>query len=151
MAETSNSAKQDQYNVILVDGLCVLCNGFTRFVILRDPSIKFKFAAFQSDAGRAASLRFGLPSINDNTAPIDMKLESIILIEGDKHYVKSAAALRIFKNLKGLWPVLYVWIIVPKFIRDWMYDIIARNRYKWFGRLNACPIPDEKDNEHFLR
>ena len=150
MAESHSSAAKNQYPVILVDGLCVLCNGFARFVILRDPLKKFRFAAFQSEAGRAISSRFPMLSVDDNTTPTDMRLESIILIEGDKIYVRSTAVLRIFRKMRGLWPALYVWIVAPKFIRDWVYDLIAKNRYKWFGKYDECLIPDEKTRQHFL-
>lgn len=131
----------DRYKIILFDGVCNLCNNTVTFVIKRDRKNRFKFATLQSDV--ANDLLSGFP---DNSP----KLDSIVLLDGDKKYSKSSAALRIAKGLSGGYPLLYGFMIIPKFIRDWIYDIIARNRYKWFGKRDSCMIPTPELNEKFL-
>lgn len=127
--------------ILLFDGVCNLCNGVVRFVIGRDPKGKFLFAALQSDAGQAFLRRFHL-STGD--------FETFVLVEKGRHYTQSTAALRVAKGLSGLWPLLYAFIIVPKPIRDFFYAIVARNRYRWFGRREVCMIPTEGLAKRFL-
>lgn len=123
--------------IILFDGVCNLCNDAVTFVIKRDKANIFKFATLQSKHAQI----FGLESDNMN---------SIILIDGDKKYSKSTAALHIAKHLSGGFPLLYAFIILPKFLRDWIYDYIAKNRYKWFGKTESCMIPTPELQEKFL-
>ena len=130
-----------KHKVILFDGVCNLCNNSVTFVIKKDPGNKFKFAALQSDAGKELVQKFHIDT--DNT-------DSIVLIDGDKAYVKSTAALRIAKELKGAWPLLYGFIILPTFLRNWVYDWVARNRYRWFGKMDSCMIPTPELQEKFL-
>ena len=118
--------------IILFDGVCNLCNGSVLFIIRRDPKSKFRFAALQSDFGMAKLRHYGIPP---------GMLNSIILIQHGKAHQKSNAALEIAKNLSGLWPAMYVFKIIPRVVRDWVYDLIARNRYKLFGRRDECMIP----------
>jgi len=133
--------KQSTHSIILFDGVCNLCNGAVNFVIKRDPGNVFKFAPLQEKQG-ALLLK---------THAIDIqKLESIVLIENEKVYIKSSAALRITKKLSGLWPLFFVLLIIPRFIRDGIYDIIAKNRYKWFGKKEQCMIPTPGLIEKFL-
>ena len=133
--------KQSTHSIILFDGVCNLCNGAVNFVIKRDPGNVFKFAPLQEKQG-ALLLK---------TYAIDIqKLESIVLIENEKVYIKSSAALRITKKLSGLWPLFFVLLIIPSFIRDGIYDIIAKNRYKWFGKKEQCMIPTPGLIEKFL-
>ena len=133
--------KQSTHSIILFDGVCNLCNGAVNFVIKRDPGNVFKFAPLQEKQG-ALLLK---------THAIDIqKLESIVLIENEKVYIKSSAALRITKKLSGLWPLFFVLLIIPSFIRDGIYDIIAKNRYKWFGKKEQCMIPTPGLREKFL-
>lgn len=133
--------KQSTHSIILFDGVCNLCNGAVNFVIKRDPVNVFKFAPLQEKQG-ALLLK---------THAIDIqKLESIVLIENEKVYIKSSAALRITKKLSGLWPLFFVLLIIPSFIRDGIYDIIAKNRYKWFGKKEQCMIPTPGLIEKFL-
>tara|TARA_B110000003_G_C16582002_1_gene508436 strand:- start:746 stop:1153 length:408 start_codon:yes stop_codon:yes gene_type:complete len=133
--------KQSTHSIILFDGVCNLCNGAVNFVIKRDPGNVFKFAPLQEKQG-ALLLK---------THAIDIqKLESIVLIENEKVYIKSSAALRITKKLSGLWPLFFVLLIIPSFIRDGIYDIIAKNRYKWFGKKEQCMIPTPGLIEKFL-
>jgi predicted DCC family thiol-disulfide oxidoreductase YuxK len=127
--------------IILFDGVCNLCNGAVQFVIRHDPKGIFKLAALQSEAGQALLKKHQL----DPEA-----LHSIVLILDDKVYRQSRAALEIARRLSGAWPLLYVFIIVPYFLRDWIYDWIAANRYRWFGKQDACMIPTPELRSRFL-
>jgi predicted DCC family thiol-disulfide oxidoreductase YuxK len=127
--------------IILFDGVCNLCNGFVDFVIRRDTRGSFKFASLQSPRATSILAPYGHATPNQ---------ESIFLIEGKNAYRRSAAALRIFRGLRGFWPFLYVFIIVPPFIRDGVYDWVAQNRYRWFGKRDTCRMPTALERERFL-
>ena len=127
--------------MILFDGVCNLCNGAVQFVIKRDKKKYFSFASLQSGEGQKLSVQYGLP-VND--------FNSFILVENGKAYTRSTGALRVIKKLKGLWPLLYGFMIVPGFIRNAVYDWIARNRYKWFGKKDECMIPTPELKARFL-
>lgn len=131
----------ENHKIILFDGVCNLCNGAINFVIEKDKNNSFKFAALQSEIGQDLTSRFNI----DRT-----KVDSIILIDGDKHFEKSSAALRIAQHMSGAYPLLYMFMIVPKFIRNAVYDYIAKNRYKWFGKKESCMIPTPALKEKFL-
>jgi predicted DCC family thiol-disulfide oxidoreductase YuxK len=128
-------------SIILFDGVCNFCNGAIQFIIKRDKHNKYSFGALQSEAGQRLLTQYNLP--------VD-KLSTFILIEDDKTYSKSEAALKIARHLSGLWPVLYPLIILPAFLRDILYNIIARNRYKWFGRKDECIMPTPELKARFL-
>lgn len=130
-----------QNSTILFDGVCNLCNGAVQFVIRRDKKKYFTFASLQSEEGQRLLKKFDLPSTDFN---------SFVLIENDKSFTRSAAALKVSKKLNGLWPGLYGFMIVPKFIRDGVYNWIAKNRYKWFGKKDACMIPTQELKARFL-
>lgn len=123
--------------IILFDGVCNLCNDTVNFVIKKDKRNVFKFATLQSQFAEG----FGFDP---------KKMDSIILIDGNKHYSKSTAALHIAKNLSGAYPLLFGFIILPKFFRDWVYNYIAKNRYKWFGKKESCMIPTPELQDKFL-
>jgi len=127
--------------VILFDGVCNLCNASIQFIIKRDPGARFQFASLQSDYAKSNLP----PSLVD-----DSNLSSIVLLEGDQILLKSSAALSIARRLSGLWPILYCVIVIPKFIRDHIYDVIARNRYRWFGKRDECMIPSSDLKVRFL-
>jgi predicted DCC family thiol-disulfide oxidoreductase YuxK len=127
--------------IVLFDGVCNFCNASVNFVIDRDPEKRIRFAPLQSEVGQRLLKKFNLSP----TA-----LDTLILVEGEKCYTRSTAALRIAKRLKGLWPLLYLFILIPPFIRDAVYDFIARNRYKWFGKTEACRVPTPELKERFL-
>jgi len=128
-------------SIILFDGVCNLCNSSIQFIIKRDLKHRFQFSSLQSDASHDILLQFQLKNSN---------LDSIILIENGKIYQKSTAILKIFKNLTSLWRLSYIFIIIPKFIRDFVYDIVAKYRYKWFGEKNSCMIPSKELKNRFL-
>lgn len=124
-------------NVVLFDGVCNLCNGAVRFIIARDPQARFRFASLQSDVGRCLLKDDGLP-------------ETIVLLEEGKMYSKSTAALRIARGLRFPWPLLYAFMIVPRPLRDLVYDWVARHRYRWFGKLDTCLLPTPALRNRFL-
>jgi predicted DCC family thiol-disulfide oxidoreductase YuxK len=127
--------------VILFDGVCNLCNASVQFIIKRDSKKSFMFSSLQSDAAQAILLQYNLENLDFNT---------IILIEGGVVYDKSTAILKIIRRLSGFYKLGYIFIIVPKFIRDFVYKIISNNRYKWFGKRATCMIPTEELKLHFL-
>lgn len=122
--------------IILFDGVCNLCNKSVEFIIKRDPTGTFKFASLQGEFGQNLLKTHGLSA----------DINSIVLIENKSIYVKSTAALRVCTHLKGLWKMLSVFLVVPPFIRDRLYEWIANNRYKWFGKKDHCllPLPEWK-------
>ena len=127
--------------VILFDGVCNFCNGAVNFVIEHDKAGYFKFAALQTDLGLELRTKHNIDEI---------ETDSVILIEDDKAYVHSTAALRIAKHLDGIWSWSYVFIVVPGRMRDWAYEFFAKYRYKLFGRQEACMIPTPDVRARFL-
>ena len=126
---------------ILFDGVCNLCSGFVLFTIKRDPEAKFKFASLQSDEGEKIQKEFGMDTDN---------IKTMVLVENDKYYLKSDAALRIFKHLNGLWFLLYYLIFIPRPVRNFVYDMVANNRYRWFGKKDECMLPTPDLKKRFL-
>lgn len=127
--------------VLYFDGVCNLCNGVVKFIIKRDKKAKFKFSSLQSISGQAILKQHNLSLVN---------LESFILIKDNKFYNKSSAGLMVLKELGGGWKLLYAFIIIPKPIRDFIYDIIAKRRYKIFGKQDTCMVPTPELKERFL-
>jgi predicted DCC family thiol-disulfide oxidoreductase YuxK len=127
-------------NIILFDGVCNLCNHSVQFIIKRDPKGHFKFASLQSEIGQKLVEQYGIPK----------GIESIIYIENNKVFIKSSAALRISKKLNGYWGFLMILSILPSSFRDFFYDIIAKNRYKWFGKKESCMLPTTETKKRFL-
>ena len=127
--------------LILFDGFCNLCNGFVQFIIRRDPNAVFRFASLQSDLARRQLISHGL----DPEA-----LHSVIVIAGGTLYQRSEAVLQIAKALPGLWPIMGVFRIFPRFVRDGIYDLVASSRYRWFGRRDECMLPDPSLKKRFL-
>lgn len=130
-----------QTNVILFDGVCNLCNGAVQFVLKRDTRHAFRFASLQSNYGQQQLIKFGL---DPNS------LHSIILIRDTHFFQQSDAALEIARKLNYGWPLLYSFKILPQFIRDGIYNLIANNRYRFFGKREACWIPTPELKERFL-
>ena len=129
------------FNVILFDGVCNFCNNSINFAIKRDKKNQLKFAAMQSTAGIQLMEQYGLP-VKD--------MQSFVFIENGVAHNRSTAALNVCKYLNAGWPLLFVFIIVPKFFRDGVYNFIAKNRYKWFGKQNECMVPTAAIRSKFL-
>ena len=132
---------KENNSIILFDGVCNLCNNSVQFIIKRDKKKRFLFTSLQSDAARDILLQFQLKN---------SEMDSIIFIENGKIYQKSNAILKIVKHLNGIWKISYGFIIIPKFIRDYVYIIIAKNRYRWFGKREVCMIPTKELQMRFL-
>ena len=116
--------------VLYYDGVCNLCSRSVQFILRNDKKELFRFAPLQSEKGREAILLFpGSPP------------DSLILFYKGRYFIRSEAALRILKLLGGFWSLLFGFIIIPRFLRDAVYDLIARNRYKWFGKNKECLLP----------
>lgn len=126
--------------IILFDGECNFCDQSVQFIIKRDPNEHFKFASLQSDIGKKLMNKYNAPS----------DIDSFVLIECNNCYFKSSAALRVCKNLKGAWKLSYFLLVVPKPLRDFFYGIIAKNRYKWFGKTESCKLPSPEERKRFL-
>jgi predicted DCC family thiol-disulfide oxidoreductase YuxK len=127
--------------IVLFDGVCNFCNASINFIIDRDSGNNFRFAALQSETGRKLLEQHGY---NNNI------LDSVVLIKNNRVYKKSAAALEIVRELNGLWPVLYIFKVLPSFILDILYNVIARNRYKLFGKADVCRIPTPQLKQKFI-
>jgi predicted DCC family thiol-disulfide oxidoreductase YuxK len=127
--------------IVLFDGVCNLCSNSVQFILKRDTKNQFLFGSLQGKAGQEYLKKFQLPADAFN---------SFMLVEGDTLYSRSSGALRMLKHLGGGWSVLYAFIIVPKFIRDAVYNFIAKNRYKWFGKKDECWIPTPDLKAKFL-
>lgn len=127
--------------IILFDGVCNLCSGFMQFVYKRDAKGIFKFVWLQDDNSTEILTWFNLGSES---------LKTIILIEEKKAFYKSTAFLKIIRYLRFPWPVLSIGYIIPTFIRDWIYDFVAKNRYRWFGKKDQCLIPTGELLDRFL-
>lgn len=127
--------------ILLFDGLCNLCNGSVNFILKRDKQGKFKFASLQSEIGNMLCKQH-----NIDTNVVD----SIILIKNDKIFIKSSAVLEILKDMTIGWRVFRIGIILPKFVRDYLYDLIANHRYWIFGKKDECPIPPKDVQDRFL-
>ncbi|WML26672.1 thiol-disulfide oxidoreductase DCC family protein [Neobacillus sp. OS1-33] len=126
--------------IILFDGVCNLCNTSVKFIIKRDSEGQFKFASLQSETGQTLLRMHGL----------NKDLNSFVLLEDDKVYLKSSAALRVCRKLGSAWPALSLFRFLPPFIRDLLYDFVAKNRYKWFGKEESCLVPSPEWKQRFL-
>jgi predicted DCC family thiol-disulfide oxidoreductase YuxK len=127
--------------IVLFDGYCNLCSGSVQFIIKRDLKKYFKFASLQSEVGKELHQKFDLP---------ENYTESVVLIEDEKIFLKSDALIKITQKLKGLWPLLAIFKILPKFLRNLIYDFIANNRFRWFGKKKQCFMPSKPIRERFL-
>jgi predicted DCC family thiol-disulfide oxidoreductase YuxK len=128
----ARSVTGDGRSIVLIDGECNVCESTARFVIPRDPNGRFVFAPLQSETGRALLEKAGLPRDT---------LDGVVLIENDRVYLRSTAILRIVRGLSGVWPLLRVFLLVPRPVRDAAYDAFAARRYRWFGKKDSCLVP----------
>ena len=127
--------------IVLFDGDCNFCDASVQFIIKRDPVRHFYFTSLQSDKGQELVKAHGIPA----------EVDSLVLIENGKAFTQSSAALRIAKKLDGLWHLLFLFILIPRPIRNGVYNYVARNRYKWFGKKDAsCALPTPEERERFL-
>lgn len=147
-----------EHGMIFFDGICNLCNHAVQFIIKRDQQDYFRFAALQTEVAkaqlavlniekkRAASSKNQQVSLTAH----EQQLNTIILLENGKTYDRSTAALRIARRLSGVWPLLYIFIIIPPFIRDFLYELISKNRYRIWGKQESCMIPSAALKSKFL-
>lgn len=126
--------------IVLFDGVCSVCDSVVHFIYDRDRRGMFEFAPLQSPAGQALMQQHGVAH----------DLSTIVLIEGDRAYTKSTAALRIARLLDGAWPLVYAFTAVPKPLRDAAYRYFAAHRYRWFGQLEHCRVPEPEMRRRFL-
>ena len=127
--------------ILLFDGNCNLCNNSVKFIFKHEKKPTLLFASLQSEKGIELLKQMNINHLN---------IDSIVLIKNQKIYIKSSAALRLTLYLKGLYPLLFCLLIIPPFIRNKVYDFIAKNRYKWFGKTESCMIPDKSISNRFL-
>ena len=128
-------------SIIFFDGVCNLCNRFVRFVIKQDKDSKFKFCSLQSDIAKKVLSDYQLNSLD---------LKSVVLIVNQKIYTKSDATLKILQILGGIWGAAGVFFIFPKVIRNAIYNFVAQNRYRWFGKSATCMLPTQETQNRFL-
>ncbi len=135
-----NEALQNK-TILLFDGYCNFCSNTVQFILKHEKKQDLFFASLQSEAGVELLKKHSIDPA---------KTDSLVFIEHDMASVKSSAALKVAKRLKGLYPALYAFMIVPAFLRNVVYDFIARNRYKWFGKSDSCMLPDASVKKRFL-
>jgi len=128
-------------NSILFDGVCNLCSNSVKFIIKRDKEALFKFAPLQSDIGIQLLRKYDVTTHG---------IDTFIYIRNEKALTRSTAALFVLKDLGGIWSCLFLFIVFPKFIRDFFYGLIAKSRYRIWGRTESCMIPDEAIMQRFL-
>jgi len=128
-------------NVVLFDGVCHLCSNTVTFVVEHESAPVLKFAPMQSAAGSRLMREFGFD-------PQDIK--TFVLVEDGKPYLRSDAAIRIARYLRSPWKALGAVRVLPRPLRDWAYDVVARNRYRWFGRYDACMAPKPELRVRFM-
>ena len=127
--------------IILFDGVCNLCNASVNTIIDRDPAGRFRFASLQSEVGKALAAEHGIDA---------RELSSMVLIESGRAYLRSTATLRVYRRLRGPIRLLWPFILVPRPIRDAVYNFVAKRRYRWFGKREMCRLPTEADRARFL-
>ena len=134
------SLPETENAIILFDGVCNFCNSSVNFIIDHDPDGYFKFAALQSDEGQALLVKYGIWQTD---------IDTIILIEDEKVFTRSTAVLKISSKLSGWTSILHDFIIIPEFIRDSLYDLFAKFRYKIFGKREVCRVPTPEERSRF--
>lgn len=128
--------------VILFDGVCKLCNAWSKFLIKYDNRQLFKLCSVQSDEGKAILVHFGLSS---------QYYETMLYIEGDRCYQQSDAFFQVIAKLGYPWKLVCIFRVIPIRIRNWLYDLIARNRYRIFGKYDYCALPSPDHEARFLK
>lgn len=138
MTNKLKTGAEKEKPILLFDGYCNLCSGSVVFIIKREKRDTFRFTSLQSKFAQELLSKLN----SDGNIP-----DSIVLVEADEMHYKSKAALEVARRLKFPWPLFYIFIVIPPFIRDWMYDFIAKRRYRWFGKKQQCFVP-QKDVQH---
>ena len=133
--------ESDDHPILLFDGVCNLCNGSIQFIIPRDPAGELRFAPLQSDLGQTVRESTGL-STDD--------LETVVLVDDGMAYTKSDAAIRVGEHLGGVYRLLSLGRLLPRSFRDRIYDVVAENRYDWFGKKDQCMVPDDDVSDRFI-
>ena len=131
----------DQYPVIIFDGICHLCCGWIRYLIRKDKTMKFRFATIQSETGQKV-----LNEVPEN----EKMMESIIYVKGNQYFRESSAILEILTDIGGFWKIVVVLKLIPKAIRDKIYQFIAKRRYRYFGKRTTCLLPTPENKKRFL-
>lgn len=134
----------DEERILFFDGYCGLCNGFVDFVMARDPRAVFRFAPLQGETANARVPDDAVP-YGDPGAP-----RSIIYWEDGRIHRRSDAVLFALPRLGGVWKLVRLLRVIPRPLRDFVYDFIARNRYRWFGKRETCRLPGPGERERFL-
>ena len=142
MSETAQSTAGP---IVLYDGVCGICNRSVQMILRNDRRGRFRFAAIQSETGERLLREHGLPTAADADG-----LQTVVLIEDGKAYTRSRAALGIARRMDAPWPLLWPLVVVPGALLDVFYALVARNRYRWFGKYDACPIPAPEVRARFL-
>ena len=137
----SQANQSPTHPILLFDGVCNLCNASVQWILKRDRKGVFRFAALQSDTGQQILHQHGLSSEHFDT---------VVLALGDRIFLRSDAPLEIVRRLGGLWGLLYFFKIFPRPLRDAIYNFVARNRYRWFGRREECMLPKPEWKDRFL-
>lgn len=141
LAVNSRMAAQLPDHLLFFDGVCNLCNGLVRFIIRHDRHKRFRFAPLQTEAGNKFLSAHGL---------VSSSLDTLVYLRKGKVLVRSAAALNVARDLGGPWTLAYGFILVPRFIRDAVYDLVARKRYRWYGKRDTCMVPAHELRERFV-
>jgi predicted DCC family thiol-disulfide oxidoreductase YuxK len=142
MSHINHMSREMPSRLILFDGVCNLCSGAVKFVIKYDPNGQFKFASLQSSVSHDILRQKGYPV---------GELDTFVYIRDGQVYLRSSAALRLLRDMGGLWQVFYVWMMVPRPIRDWVYDRVARSRYSIWGRADSCMVPTPELQDRFIK
>ena len=128
-------------HIVFFDGVCNLCNNSIDFIIKRDHRRKFRYASLQSSFAR---------DLLDDKGVDTSSMRTIVLLKNHRVFYKSDAALEIARDLRAPWPMLYIFKLVPRFIRDSLYNLVSKNRYKWFGKRDTCRVPTDEEKDLFL-
>ena len=132
---------QQEHPILLFDGVCNLCDSFVQFIIRHDPQAVFRFTPLQSETGQYFLKEAGFPT---------EELSTVVLVYQGKYYTHSDVPLQVVRYLPGWWSLLYGLSIIPKSIRDAIYNWVARNRYRWFGKQESCMMPTPEIKSRFL-
>lgn len=139
---TTGSHAEAEGPIVLFDGHCTFCSGVVDFLIRRDPRGVLRFAALQSPAGRRLLAEHGIP--------VPDEPDTMVLVDGPRALVRSSAALETTKYLRAPWPLARIGFVVPRLVRDAIYTLVARNRYRWFGRTEQCRVPTPELRARFV-